>query len=103
MTVTTWASALDAYEDTIVALERAAASGEPPVLPPWRYPASPIEDDPTDADRARFAALQGRAEAARTQLTSTLDDAAERIAELRRTGVAARAYGRVDHLALAER
>ncbi|MEX0834748.1 MAG: hypothetical protein WD010_01555 [Nitriliruptor sp.] len=92
-----WSSSLDAYEATIVELERAAAAGESPSPPPWQPPASLLEV-PTPGERARFVELRHRAEVCSDLLTPMLSAVSDDLDAVRRTGDAARAYGRVDHL-----
>lgn len=98
MTVPSWTALLDEYEATIAALEAAVATGADPAVTPWRAPATVPTRTPTAEERERFAALQARAARCVDLLRAALDETGSGIETVRRTGAAARAYGRVEHL-----
>jgi hypothetical protein len=95
----TWSEHLDDFEATIVRLEAALASGEEPVVTPWLAPDTAPAGLPTRHHHARLRELQARSDACAVQLRAALTDATADLDSLRRTGAAARAYGRVDDLA----
>ncbi|MBW3657890.1 MAG: hypothetical protein KY457_04575 [Actinobacteria bacterium] len=94
----TWTELLDAYEATVAAIEAADVAGEGPAPPAWIPPAEPPRSRATPGELERFAGLQARAAACDDQLRAAMVEAGGHLAILRRTGVAARAYGQVDHL-----
>jgi hypothetical protein len=97
--VTTWTALLEQYEATIVALERAAASGDEPPAGEWTPPAVVPAEDATPEQRQRFVTLQARAAACAAQVRTALAAASDDLHTLRRTSAAARSYGRIEHLA----
>jgi hypothetical protein len=97
--MTTWTELLDDYEATIVALEAASAAGDELSTATWLPPADVPDVAPTEEDRDRFDRLQERAAACIGHLRSAMAAAESDLDTVRRTGVAARAYGRVEHLA----
>jgi Lhr-like helicase len=90
--VTSWAQLLDEYEATIAALEVSTAAGEEPEAPRWTPPAAPTVGA-TAAELARFSQLQTRAAACGDELRAAMAAAGADLQTVRRTGVAARAYG----------
>lgn len=100
LTVEGWAELLDAYEATIASFEAAVAAGEEiPTGETWTPPAELPASAPTTDDRDRFQALHARAGACVSWLTIAMVGAGAELDTARRTGVAARAYGRVEGLA----
>lgn len=95
----TWDALLDAYELTVVGVERALAAGdELPSLSPYTPPPAPAAP-PTALQLARFESLQERSRVCGERLRSDMERTAGDIGTTRRTGAAARAYGQAGHLA----
>lgn len=96
--MTTWTELLDGYESAVAAVEDALASGVGPPGGTWRPPEDPPARAPTPQERQRLAELQARAAACLPGLAAASAAAADELDTVRRTGKAARAYGRVEQL-----
>lgn len=88
----TWTSLLDAYEASILALERAVAEREIPDLPAWHPPPRRPAVSPTQADWHRFVALQDREARCHAAVQDLLDGIDGELTQSRRTAAAAHAY-----------
>lgn len=93
-----WQDLLNAYERTIARVEDVLAAGEDvPTLPPHERPATPPAEAPTDEQVAQLARLQARSAACSERISAAMVRTAEDLDASRRSRVAARTYGEVDH------
>lgn len=88
----TWSDLLDAYEASVLALERAVAAGDVPDLPRWQQPERPPAAPPSDDHWHRFVGLQQREARCQAAAREFLDEISEDLAASRRTAAAAQAY-----------
>lgn len=88
----TWTELLDAYEASVLALERAVAAGDVPDLPRWREPERTPAAPPTDAHWHRFVGLQEREARCQAAARECLQAISVDLEGSRRTAAAAAAY-----------
>ena len=90
--MSTWTELLDAYEASVLALERAVAAGDVPDLPRWQEPERTPAAPPTDAHWHRFVGLQQREARCQAAAREFLDELGADLETSRRTAAAAQAY-----------
>lgn len=90
----TWSDLLDAYEASVVVLERAVEAREIPNLPAWRAPDRRPSELPTSVHWERFVGLQQRESRCQAAVGALLDEISNDLTESRLTALAAHAYTR---------